>query len=307
MNTFKCGLVSKSYEIVEWTLKLLSKLAFDFSSLDLQEKAWEWFINPESKSLSIILETLSKHSNLFSFVTEVITSYSKGHLAQLFSENLKEYYKEEIKYWEMMTSFLASLLSNETFKEELQTFLIEKVEEILTNFDSYQDNQAQSIVLTFLIELWTLWEDIMTEEYIHSILKNIKVLVRTKDKAIQYCKIAEMFKLLELFTVHKNPAAPVIYKSLIFVLVENYYEDTTRQYVMTNFMQFFESSETIPVGILLEPLMKQFIESEGSTYNYNTFDFEFFISVVKHPKLKQNDAVTLMDILAKIYLNDNVF
>lgn len=237
----------------------------------------------------------------------MITSYSKGHLVELFSVNLKEYYSDEIKYWETVTSFLASLLSNETFKEELKEFLTDRIDEIITNFDSYQDSQLQSIVLTFLIELWILWEEIMTEQYAQSTLKNIKILMRTNEKAIQYCKVAEMFKLLEIFTVHKNPAAPVIYKSLIFMLVENYYEDTTRQYVMSNFVQFFESSESIPVGILLEPLMKQFIESEGTTYNYNTFDFEFFISVVKHPKFKQSDAVTLLDILAKIYLNNNVF
>ena len=307
MNTFKWGLVSKSYEIVEWTLKLLSKMAFDFSSLNWHEKAWEWFVSSESKWLSVILESLLKHSNLFSFVTEVITSYWKGHLVDLFSNNLKEHFKDEVKYWETMTSFLTSLLSNDTFKEELKTFLVEKIEEIFTNFETYDDIQLQSVVLTFMIELWTLWEEIMEDEYIQNTLKYMKILVRTKERAIQYAKIAEMFKLLETFTVQKNSAAPALYKSLIFVLVENHDDDTTRQYVMSNFMQFFETSETIPVGILLEPLMKQFAESEGTTYNYNTFDFEFFISLIKHPKLKLNDAIPLMDILAKIYLNDNIF
>jgi hypothetical protein len=61
------------------------------------------------------------------------------------------------------------------------------------------------------------------------------------------------------------------------------------------------------VGILLEPLIKQFMESEGTTYKYNTFDFEFFTNIAKHPKLKLNDAIPLMDILAKIYLSDPVF
>lgn len=116
-----------------------------------------------------------------------------------------------------------------------------------------------------------------------------------------------MFKLLEIFTSQKNPAAPVIYKALIFVCVENHSDDTTRQFMMSNFMAFFEISESIPVGILLEPLIKQFMESEGSTYNYNTFDFEFFTHIAKHPKLKLNDAIPLMDALAKIYLNDIVF
>lgn len=135
----------------------------------------------------------------------------------------------------------------------------------------------------------------------------LKYLARSERRAIQYATIAQMFKLLELFTANKNAAAPVIYKALIFVLIENHSEDTTRQFMMTNFIQFFDSSETIPVGILLEPLIKQFMEAEGTSYKYNTFDFEFFMTLVKHPKLKLNDAIPLMDALAKIYLNDPVF
>lgn len=49
------------------------------------------------------------------------------------------------------------------------------------------------------------------------------------------------------------------------------------------------------------------VEAEGTTYHYNTFDFEFFTSIAKHPRLKLNDAIPLMDVLAKIYLNDPVF
>lgn len=48
MNTLKCGIVSKSDVVVEWTIKLLSKMSFDFASLKLQDKAWEWFIDGES-------------------------------------------------------------------------------------------------------------------------------------------------------------------------------------------------------------------------------------------------------------------
>jgi len=77
--------------------------------------------------------------------------------------------------------------------------------------------------------------------------------------------------------------------------------------MMMNFIMLFDSSETIPIGILLDPLIKQLVESEGSEYNYNTFDFEFFTNIAKHPKLKINDAIPLMDILAKIYINDPVF
>lgn len=135
----------------------------------------------------------------------------------------------------------------------------------------------------------------------------LKYLARATEKAVQFTAISQMFRLLELFTTNKNSAAPILYKALIFILIDNHYDDTTRQYLMANFIQIFETSDTIPVGILLEPLIKQFMESFGTTYKYNTFDFEFFATVAKHPRMKLNDAIPLMDVLAKIYLNDNVF
>ena len=147
----------------------------------------------------------------------------------------------------------------------------------------------------------------MTDSNIQKYYRILKTINKTTLKAIQFVKIAEMFKLLEIFTLKKNSAAPVIYKSLIFVLVDNHQDSTTRQYMISNFIKFFSLSDTIPVGILIEPLMKQFSESEGVPYDYNIFDFDLLTSLVNHPKLKLTDAIPIMDTLAKIYLNDITF
>ena len=307
MNTLRWGILSNSSELVEENLNLLSKLALDFSSLNYLENTWEWFSAIENWLLIALLDLIDRHPHLFSIIVDTIANYSKGHLIELFSINLKEYYTDEVKYYESITSFLSLLLKSDIVKEEIKLFLTDKIDEILKKFEYYKDSNLKSATTTFINELWILYEEIMTDSNIQKYYKILKSFAKTSEKAVQFAKIGEMFKLLEIFTVKKNSAAPVIYKSLIFVLVDNHYDDTTRQYTISNFIKFFELSETIPVGILIEPLMKQFIESEGITYNYNVFDFELFSSLVNHPKIKLNDAIPILDILSKIYLNDIIF
>lgn len=65
-----------------------------------------------------------------------------------------------------------------------------------------------------------------------------------------------MFRLLDQFSAQKNPAAPTLYKALIFSLVESPQEQTTREFFLLNFQKLFESVRSIPVGLLLEPLVK---------------------------------------------------
>lgn len=40
------------------------------------------------------------------------------------------------------------------------------------------------------------------------------------------------------------------------------------------------------------------------TYFYKVFDFDFFTVLAKHPKLSSANAVSLADLLAKVYLNE---
>ena len=44
--------------------------------------------------------------------------------------------------------------------------------------------------------------------------------------------------------------------------------------------------------------------SEGVTFHLNTFDFDFFTSLAKHPRLNIKNAIQIADLMAKAYLND---
>jgi hypothetical protein len=56
--------------------------------------------------------------------------------------------------------------------------------------------------------------------------------------------------------------------------------------MLRNFCAVFKKYASIPVEILLEPLVKQVQMSEGQTYFLNLCDVEFFQTASEHPKLK---------------------
>lgn len=73
---------------------------------------------------------------------------------------------------------------------------------------------------------------------------------------------------------------------------------------MANLAKFYDLQPKIPIGIVLEPLVKQLQIGENDTYIYNSSDFSFFAKLANHPTLNPNQALILIDTMAKIYIND---
>lgn len=74
--------------------------------------------------------------------------------------------------------------------------------------------------------------------------------------------------------------------------------------MMSNFVYIFERINTIPIGILIDPIIKQIQMSEGVTYRFNVFDFDFFTVLAKHSRLTIKNAIQIVDLMAKAYLNE---
>lgn len=85
--------------------------------------------------------------------------------------------------------------------------------------------------------------------------------------------------------------APIIYKTLTFSLVENYADPPLREYILINFITIFENDPAIPISVVADPLLKQMVVAEEEGLSYNTFDFDFFICLARHDKLKLKTAI----------------
>lgn len=68
----------------------------------------------------------------------------------------------------------------------------------------------------------------------------LKKGARDRHKPVRIVSICEMFRLLDKFSEDKNPAAPSIYKALIYSLVENPGDSNVRYLYFSNFTSLFE-------------------------------------------------------------------
>jgi len=79
---------------------------------------------------------------------------------------------------------------------------------------------------------------------------------KDRTRSVRLVTAVNMFNLLDKFSGEKNASAPALYKSLIFSLVENPIDETVRELYLTNFSQLFRLNESIPIRMLIEPLVK---------------------------------------------------
>jgi len=186
-------------------------------------------------------------------------------------------------------------------------------EDLLVEFTPELENpkitqEHRSLVLSFLVETWFLEPKIVQgcqtpidglslSEYS---LKMLGKACRDKSISLRLSSLALVFKLLSHFAELKNPHAPLIYKSLTFSLLENFSDDVTREFILSNLASIFETVPSIPVAIAVEPLVKQM---QNSSDLLNVFDFEFLLTVAEHPKLQQTQAIQILDLMAKVYLS----
>lgn len=110
---------------------------------------------------------------------------------------------------------------------------------------------------------------------------------------------------MDQFTNERDAYAPLIYKILTFSLVENYSIPPIREFFLVNFTSSLKQNPNIPLGILLDPLLKQMQVTDSSEINLP--DFDFFQTIAKHPKLNVKNAIQVLDWLGKVYLSSTGF
>ena len=168
----------------------------------------------------------------------------------------------------------------------------------------------------------------------------LKVLIRAcrdSNRGIRLSSQALIFELLTELAQSKSPKSPGLYKVLTFSFIENFNDDITREFLSNSFMTLFEQHRSIPVSILLEPLIRKSkqvylggCESQTERSGYQNqdnvsemsihgeqygiimpFDIQLIKCIINHPKLKLDapqgqggTAIELADFLAELFMTN---
>lgn len=202
-----------------------------------------------------------------------------------------------------MLPYIELKSKNELVKTNMLDFWIDMA---VRQADSFGQVDDRLTAMIFLTDIWFNFSQYVDQkgDLSNTLIGIMRKFAREKSFSAKIVSISLMFRLLDRFAENKNSSAPVIYKSLIFTLIESSSEIALREHYLANFSSLFKTVPSIPISLLVEPLLKNM---QLSKFEFKPFDFEFFKILSQHPKLNLAMALSLADLLSEILLNQPIF
>ena len=288
--TLSVGLYSKNYEVARNAYSLLMQLEADLG-ID-----YEWFLKD---GLDVLYFCVSKHKEMRSSILNFLEKLSKENPEKINYELFNVRKLGTQKIYEFVSNIM-EYINNCGY--EFQNFLKFKIPEFCFNekFDI-------PLSCAILIDCWIKLnlsnrsknksnsnfeaENTLT----NNIIKFLRNAVRDKSQRnLQMTAVSQMFRLMNKLGEEKDENAPTVYKSLVFLFLENYDDTKIREVFLYNFSSIFKADKSIPIDILLDPYLRQLKGNNNANNinviniptNYDINDFKFLKEILPHPKIK---------------------
>ena len=280
------ALCSKDEKVVLICNELLNKLEKEIGS------DWEWI---SKEGIDSFFFALIKHENIRFELLNNLFFQIRNKIKDFFNELRKKVINgEKKKVYEFYSSILPILKNiNPSFLKELQSFLFE----ICLN-EKDDISYSLSILGDAFFYFYPL-DDEKTNILIDYFIANFK----NEKENIYSTGITQIFCLMERFGEYKIQYAPILYKNMVFLLIENYDNEIQREFILLNFEKFFNNHQTVPIDILLEPYLEKLLNIE----NYSICDLLFLFKIIEHPRLINSMLISIIQFILKITLNNKFY
>ena len=108
---------------------------------------------------------------------------------------------------------------------------------------------------------------------------------------------------MERFGEFRIEYAPILYKNMVNLFIENFDNEIKREFILFNFERFLNDHQTVPIDIFIEPYIKKLFNSE----NYSLCDLLFLIKLIEHPRLNGSMLINIIKFILKVTLKNNQF
>ena len=247
---------------------------------------------------------------VYSAALDLLLQVGQYNFIELFTLYLRNAVVNNAEYIELMSEFMSQIIESESVLGEIANsgVIAYWVELGLSEADvgngKINDNRISS--LSFLLKIITTFFSTIeeSETLMNLIMSLLNRTCRDASDILKYVSIGILFYLLEFFAERKSSYAPIIYRTLTFLLVETYTSSYMREYMSQNFTILFKNNSTIPIGILIEPYLKRLQVSDVSL---EVFDYDFLSVLSDYPLISLKQAIQLIDIVGKCYLSELVY
>ena len=150
--------------------------------------------------------------------------------------------------------------------------------------------------LTLLTTLWSAFPDEIEVkgEDCRQAVSVLKRGARDVERATQIHALACLFQLLHAFINAANAFSPVVYKTIVFMLIEHMRNDVVRDFITAELKVALDTHSNIPVGILVDPVVEAGKPPGGQHPGLKRADFELVASMSEHARLEARPALHLL-------------
>ena len=309
LTALQPGVLSHDTQVAQRACQLLATIGNALSLTKHGGLAWDWFTSegPESGLLSAI-SCLKRHLNSKEWVSSFIDAFSRSKMGELFNTHLRSAMPSPLSYMSLIHDIIGPLAANRGSNEAIvQGGVINQLLSLaIRSADPQMSPDLRGTALAFVTDLWLLLPEAVEvgtrKDLPKTILSLLKKGARDPSLSLQIGALTCLFHLLDGFSHTEHSYAPYIYKTLIFALIENHANEVAREFIISNIIFTLEAMPHVPVGVMVPPIVKQ-----ATLYGYNNHDFDFFITLAKHPRLTLRHGLLLVDLIGKICLNDPLF
>lgn len=306
LSCFQAGIFSTDNLIITKSAELL---VLYYEKLNyMSHLCTDWFYN-QSDTIFTCYQLIENHKEPSDYLVCFLFTYGKKKLIEVFYTKAKKYYKTSIDYLKFLQAVFPVITNppysqffyNQGLIEVWTSIGLNEAEMYLENFDN------KVLCLGFLCEVWAGYLNYLEIkiELAADILNLLKRCLKEITKPGKFMIYSKLFHLLSVFSAQKSSFAPVVYKTLIEFMVEDFYDEDIREYILFNMILILNEVEGIPISILIDPYIKMFQVDKDA--KYNVFDFKFISFISANQGLCVRDAIFLLDLLGKVIANDLVF
>lgn len=271
LQSLKSSLLSKSLDVTQWGCRVYSKILYDLANSEMLPDAWEWFSSLYGGFFSLNSAFEKWGDDILDSVGAVLMQIGRFSMKELFMVELRKVLPNPRDYVGFISHLIKTMCSSKLVKEEIQNneifeFLIEmcmKSDE--TEYRMDYDFKLRSMNL--MMELWHTFPIKFEHDATlgNAILNFLKRSSRTSRKVFKLNIFSMLFSLLDYLSQTRNPFAPVVYKIVIFSLIENFTEVSIREFITVNLRKTLSRNTTIPVNVLVSPLTKQLVHFDDDS------------------------------------------
>ena len=331
--TIGIGLNTKNSEVCEYTIKILSCLIIEIGD---NNNNFDWIKN---EGFNYFNFAFFKHANIKRSIIQCLFFFIKNNFNEfinfLLNRNELDFLFEIIPFLnedEYINIFIDNFINNfintvinsnknnNNLNPENENNLIEN------NNNNNNNNIKPATILNILTFIWIFHASKIPQNKSSIILKYLKFYIRNTVSLDnlninEITSISNMFYLLDNLAKIKDENGPIIYKSLVFLFLEEYNELPKREFILNNFQNFFYYNLNVPIDILLIPYLK-FLTNNNNYYNndnynnenenndnnnnknYDLIDFNFFSVIIGHPRFSPEMGEKLIQFCLKVSLEN---